>query len=145
MIRELLAGAVRGTVATVAMTVPMLVAPDAVMRRRPPKQITVRRLRKLRLDPRDEGERDALSTRAHLGLRTGMGSLFSVARAQLHPPGPAVLHGVAYGLGVWATSYKGWIPALGLLPPPERDRPGRQAVLVFAHVLYGGVLGALDR
>ena len=145
MIRELLAGAVRGTVATVAMTVPMLVAPDAVMGRRPPKQITVGMLRKLRPDPGNEGERNALSTLAHLGFGAGMGSLFSVARAQLHPPGPAVLHGVAYGLGVWATSYKGWIPALGLLPPPERDRPGRQGVLVFAHVLYGGVLGALDR
>ena len=135
----------RGAVATVAMSVPMLVAPDAVMGQRPPKKVTVGILSRLGLDPGDEGERNVLSVVAHLGFGSSLGSLFSVARARLDPPGPAVLHGLAYGLGIWATSYNGWIPALGLVPPPERDRPGRQGVLVLAHLVYGGVLGALDR
>ena len=134
----------RGTVATAAMSVPMLLAPDAVMGRRPPKQVTVSALRRLRLDPGDEGERNAASTLAHLGFGAGMGSLFSAARAQLRPPGPKVVQGVAYGLAIWALGYKGAIPALGILPPPEHDRPGRQPVMVLAHVVYGAVLGALE-
>lgn len=144
MIREIVGGAARGTVATVVMSIPMLVAPDLVMGRRPPKQVTVGMLGKLGLDPGDEGERNAASVLAHLGFGASMGSLFSVARARLHPPGPALLHGVVYGLGIWATSYNGWIPALGLLPDPDRDRPGRQGVMILAHALYGGVLGALE-
>ena len=145
MIRELLGGAARGTVATAVMSIPILAAPDLIMGRRPPKQVTVAMLAKLGLDPDEEDERNVASTLAHLGFGASMGSLFSVARARLHPPGPAVLHGLAYGLGIWAVSYNGWIPALGLLPQPERDRPGRQSVMLAAHLVYGGVLGALDR
>ena len=61
------------------------------------------------------------------------------------PRVPGWLVGAVYGLGVWAVSYKGWIPALGILPPPERDRPGRPVIMVAAHVVYGLVLGALVR
>jgi hypothetical protein len=115
------------------------------MGRRPPKKVAVGILDRLGLDPGGEGERNLVSALGHLGFGAGMGALFSAARSQLHPPGPAVVHGLAYGLGVWAMSYRGWIPALGILPPPERDRPGRQGVMIFAHLVYGGVLGALER
>ena len=36
------------------------------------------------------------------------------------------------------------MPALGALPPPDRDRPARQAVMLAVHLVYGSVLGALD-
>jgi hypothetical protein len=144
VIGQAVGGAVRGTVATVAMTVPMLLAPDEVMGRRPPKRVTVGILGRLGLDPGDEGERNLASTLAHLGFGASMGALFAVARARLHPPGPAVLHGVAYGVVVYLASYKGWVPALGVLPPPEHDHPARQQVIALAHVVYGAVLGALQ-
>ena len=70
--------------------------------------------------------------------------IFSFLR-RFGPRVPGWLVGVVYGLGVWAVSYKGWIPALGILPPPERDQPGRPVIMVAAHVVYGLVLGALVR
>ena len=36
-------------------------------------------------------------------------------------------------------------PALGILPPPEDDRPGRPAVMIAAHIVYGLTLGWLIR
>jgi hypothetical protein len=48
-------------------------------------------------------------------------------------------------LSVWALSYQGWVPALGILPPASRDQPGRQWTMVAAHVVYGVVLGAMER
>ena len=49
------------------------------------------------------------------------------------------------GLSVWAVSYQGWVPALGILPKASEDRPARPAVMVAAHVVYGAVLGALEQ
>ena len=144
LVRRAAAGAVRGVGATVAMSVPVLLAPDAVMGRRPPKHVAVGVLHRLGVDPGDEGERNVVSLLAHFGFGASMGSLFSVARSQLKPPGPALVHGLVYGACVWAVSYKGWIPALGILPPPDRDRPGRQGVMLLAHLIYGGVLGVLE-
>ena len=48
------------------------------------------------------------------------------------------------GEAVYAVSYAGWVPALGALPPADRDRPSRQLVMAAAHLVYGAVLGALD-
>lgn len=43
----------------------------------------------------------------------------------------------------WLVNYGGWIPVLGILPPPHRDRTDRQATMIVAHLVYGAVLGAL--
>src|SRR5687768_3494177 len=72
---------------------------------------------------------DPLSLVLHLGFGAAAGAL----RAALAPRSS----GVAFGLGVWAASYAGWAPALGLMPPPTRDRPGRPATMIIAHVIYG--------
>jgi hypothetical protein len=37
----------------------------------------------------------------------------------------------------------GWVPWLRIMPPADRDRPGRAETMLAAHWLYGGVLGAL--
>jgi hypothetical protein len=47
-----------------------------------------------------------------------------------------------FAIGIWAASYIGWIPALGLLPSPGQDNPRRAWTILTAHVIYGGVLGA---
>jgi hypothetical protein len=44
-------------------------------------------------------------------------------------------------------SFPAWtrrrLPALGLMPPPRRDRPGRPTAMIVAHLVYGTVLGSL--
>lgn len=76
----------------------------------------------------------------HAAYGAGLGALFSLWPSRKAPMG----HGALFGLGVWAGSYAGWVPAAGLLPRPRLDRPGRQATLIVGHALYGAVLGAVS-
>lgn len=143
---EAVLGSARGLVATVAMSVPMLAGGGAgIMGRQPPKRITDETVDSTGLEHAGETERHAAATAAHLAFGVSNGALFSVLRAHLRPPGPSVVHGLCYAVAVWAASYKGWVPALGALPPPEQDRPRRQRVIFLAHLVYGAVLGGLSR
>ncbi len=146
LFREAVSGSARGLVATVAMSLPMLAAGRAgAMGTLPPKRITEEAMESAGLEQAGETERNVASTAAHLGFGTSVGAVFYLLRARLRPPGPGVVHGLGYGLAVWAASYKGWVPALGILPPPESDEPGRRKTNVLAHVIYGAVLGLLVR
>ena len=142
--REAVRGLGRGVVATVVMSVPILLADRRKMGKPPPKRITEWFMARLGARPDSDTGRNLASTVAHLAFGATAGAVFSTARAVLRTPGPPLLHGLGYGVAVWASSYKGWIPALGILPPPEHDRPGRQRVIFVAHLVYGGVLGALE-
>ncbi|MCU1692974.1 MAG: hypothetical protein JWM64_2065, partial [Frankiales bacterium] len=73
----------------------------------------------------------------------GFGAALGAVAAVLPGRGPA--QGVAVALAAYAASYQGWVPALGILPPATDDEPGRPAVMVAAHVVYGAVLGRLLR
>ncbi len=59
-------------------------------------------------------------------------------------PDSSVLAGVLFGGAVWAVSYVGVMPSLGLYPWPREDRPSRVAVMIGAHLVYGGVAAAPD-
>jgi hypothetical protein len=107
----------------------------------PPTLIARTTLRKAGVDRPSEAA-GILAPLAHLGFGTAAGAAFGIL-ARSVPRVPSRLLGVVFGLAIWAVSYKGWIPALGILPPPEDDRPGRPAVMIAAHVIYGLVLGSL--
>ncbi|GGK97107.1 hypothetical protein Sme01_35470 [Sphaerisporangium melleum] len=84
-----------------------------------------------------------LGALAHFAFGAGCGGLFALALARREP---RVAAGVAYGLAIWAVSYQGWVPGLGIMPPVHRDRPGRQAIMAAGHVVYGTALAlALHR
>jgi hypothetical protein len=53
--------------------------------------------------------------------------------------------GTAYGLLVWAGSYLGWIPAVDILHPAIRHPRDRVAIMLAAHVVWGGGTGLLTR
>ncbi len=142
--RTALGGAGRGVIATVVMSVPMLVwSRRAAGGTVPPKRITAEVTDAAGVEPDTQAGLDVASTFAHLGFGSSMGAGFSMLQRLLRPPGPTVAHGLAYGLGVWAVSYKGWVPALGIMPPAQEDRPDRQRMNILAHLVYGAVLGAL--
>ncbi len=91
------------------------------------------------------GAPGALAVALHFAFGAGVGALFGVLHAQLparvrrHP----ALSGAAYATLVWAVSYQGWVPALGILPPATRDAPGRPATMLLAHWVYGATLGVV--
>jgi len=155
--RALLLGAAAGAGATIAMSGVMLVAQRAgLLGRSPPRHIVERTLGWLGLrHETSRNERQLLTAVAHLGFGATQGALYAVIEQRLgrrsqrssglRPRKPSATTGVPFGLLVWAASYVGWIPALGILPRPSRDRPGRPTSMVLAHVVYGAALATLLR
>jgi hypothetical protein len=134
-------GAGYGVAATAVMTGWMLLAKKlGLMGQLPPEKITANFLRHLGVRPRTP-VREVATTAGHFGYGAALGTLFQLGRRAL--PGPAPLWGALFGVGVWTVSYAGWLPAVSLMPPPGRDRPGRQVSTLIGHVIFGAVLGSL--
>jgi hypothetical protein len=134
-------GAAYGMAATAVMTGWMLLAKKmGLMGQLPPEKITENFLRYLGVRPRTP-LREAATTAGHFGYGAGLGTLFQLGGRVI--PGPAPLRGALFGAAVWAVSYAGWLPAVGLMPPPDLDRPGRQAATLIGHLIFGAVLGGL--
>jgi hypothetical protein len=126
MMRELVNGAVSGTLATAAMSTVMVAGEKAgLMHGQPPKHI-VRGLLPGSERRRKKGE----------GVLGAFGLLSRKRRGRM----PL---GVGYALLIWVVSYAGWAPRLSALPPLERDDPGRQTVMAAGHVVYGATLAFL--
>ncbi len=82
----------------------------------------------------------------HLGYGAGAGAVYSgMAGALDNSP----LAGATYGLVVWAGSYFGLMPVLGLHEPATRHPWRRNAMMAAAHLVWGVSLAAglrgLDR
>lgn len=136
-------GALAGGAATIAMSAWMLLAQRlGIEAGQPPERIVEAALDAAEVD-RSETMENAVASVSHLGFGGSCGVAYRWLRRRFPTPGHPVLHGIGFGLGVYAASYAGWIPALGILPPPHHDQRGRQLTMVAAHVVYGAVLGWL--
>jgi hypothetical protein len=109
----------------------------------PPEKITARLLDRAGWKSRSRRSQDLLSALLHLGFGGAGGALFALAERRPHPPLPTVPAGILFGGAVWLVSYQGWVPALRIMAPPSRDRPGRPQAMLAAHLVYGAVLGAV--
>ncbi len=143
-IRAILDGALGGVVGTAGMSAFMLAAGKAgLMGEHPPDTIAGATLDAVGIHTRDEEDQDALATLLHFGFGIGSGMLFGVLHRRLPFRVPAVLHGMLFASTIWVTSYQGWIPALGIMPPASEDRPDRPRVMYLAHLIFGALLGAI--
>ncbi|MEV4223022.1 DUF6789 family protein [Nonomuraea sp. NPDC049725] len=139
MMRDLVNGAVSGTLATVAMSGVMVAGEKAgLMRGQPPKHIA-RGLLPGSKHRRKPGE-GVLGALAHLGFGAGAGAAFALLTRGRTRRAPLA---VGYALTIWVVSYSGWAPRLSQLPPIGRDAPGRPAVMAAGHVVYGTTLAFL--
>ena len=140
----LVRGAAAGAAATVPMSAVMLGAGKlGLMGQQPPEAITRRAVAEaVGTEPTGTAS-NVLSSLAHLGFGAGSGAVYGLLPRPAAVPAP--LAGVAFALGVWTASYRGWVPRFGALPHADYDRRDRVAVMVGAHVVFGAVLGALDR
>ncbi len=137
-------GALAGIVATAAMSLLMLAARRAgLMGSLPPTKISGRLLSSVRVR-RTPGRRTVTAVALHFGFGAGAGALFGLLRKGPLGRPPRVLCGLVFGTGVWLISYMGWVPALGIMEPAHRDRPGRPQSMLAAHWVYGAVLGGLS-
>jgi hypothetical protein len=146
LLTDLLVGTLAGFVATVPMTVAM-----ELMHRRlpakeryplPPREITMEIAEEAGVkEEMDEPERLGATLAAHFGYGAATGALYAplARRAQL----PPVVGGATYGLVVWAGSYLGLLPALGILRPATEHPARRNALMIAAHLVWGAVTGVL--
>ena len=140
--RSALVGAGAGAAATVAMSAVMGVF-DAigVLESQPPREITSRTLTKAGVshDP-ESAPHNIVSALSHLAFGAIAGAAYAPLEDEV--TAPPIASGVAWATGVWATSYLGFLPALGLQPPPRSNAP-RLVPMLVAHWVYGAVLGAI--
>ncbi len=140
----ILRGALSGIVATVPMTVPIIVARrTGLISTTPPVQISANIAARTPLLPerRHEGF-PATWIVAHFGYGAACGTVYALAAPAL-PPVPAV-KGLIFGELVWAVSYLGYLPAMKLYPAPDDDASPRTAVMIVAHAVFGLALGHLE-
>lgn len=139
-----LAGAIGGVLGTVAHTVVMFTWFRFLPRREqyplPPREITTQALHRAGWAHSlgETGQR--LATWAgHFTYGALGGMLFApfVPRQKYR----ATASGCLYGVAVWAASYQGWIPMLGLLKPASEHPPARNAMMIAAHLAWGSVTG----
>lgn len=147
-------GFASGVAATAAMSVVMFAAQKAGLTGRlPPSKITDAMLSFARVRPFvPSPARKALAAANHLAFGGVSGALFGLGHALLTRPreprvraprGAGVAAGIAFGTTVWALSYAGWVPALGIMRSPKNDRAGRPTSMLIAHWVYGAVLAKL--
>lgn len=147
MLERLLQGALAGLTATAPMTAAMEWGADQLPRREryplPPRLITERLAKQTGAARHlNDSETMALTVAAHFGYGAAMGALYgAVTPRQLSGP----TTGVAFGLGVWAASYLGLLPALGILKPATEHPARRNLLMIGAHVVWGSAVGAAMR
>lgn len=133
-----LRGALAGTVATLPMSLFMLGAQKAgLMGKQPPEHITESFLDRIGIRKRPDEAEDVLAALNHFVFGAVGGAIYGLVRRERVPEVP---QGMAFGLAMWAASYKGWVPAAGIMPDPDHDRPGRPTAMIAAHLLFGGAL-----
>jgi uncharacterized membrane protein YagU involved in acid resistance len=107
----------------------------------PPRQITrnvVRPRRFYRLSPEKQ---TALTLLLHFFFGALAGSAYGAVEEKV--PLQDSVKGPLAGVVVWAGSYLGWIPALGILPPATEHPWRRNVMMIAAHLVWGMVLGEL--
>lgn len=86
-------------------------------------------------------ERPPATLAAHFGYGAAMGGLYHAVVPEAQR---GVGTGIAYGVGVWAGSYLGMLPATGLYSPATEHPRERTLLMVAAHVVWGAALGSLS-
>jgi uncharacterized membrane protein YagU involved in acid resistance len=143
---RVLVGAIAGALATVPMTVfwetmhPRLAGEPP--RPLPPREVAEGLAVKAGIH-RDLSERDFQDAALllHFAYGTVTGAMFGL----LAPKRPAagLATGMLFGVGVWAGSYLGWLPAFGVRQPIEYDPPTRTRLLIASHLVWGGSTGLI--
>ena len=108
----------------------------------PPHEVTRKTLKVAGLEQIDEAHHDKATVAGHFGYGAVTGTLYPVVNKL---PLPRLLKDVLFGLGVWAASYLGWIPAIGLLGSATKRPRSRNALMIIAHMIWGVATGGLFR
>jgi hypothetical protein len=108
----------------------------------PPREITDEvRERSGLLSEADEPAALFTTLAGHFAYGAAAGTLLGGVRSS--SAGAAAGRGALFGLGVWLASYLGLLPALRLLKPATEHPKRRSALMIAAHLVWGGCAGLL--
>ncbi len=137
---DVIRGVIGGLAGTVAMSAAMVATrvTGAMRRQVPPREIAANAEDAIGLlDHLSVPEFEASWKAQHLAYGMAAGVAYALIRRKI--PLPAPVAGPAFGAALWAFGYAGWLPALGLYPPPTEDTSDRIASMIVHHLIYGTV------
>ena len=145
---KIISGAISGFAATAPMTAAMLLMhrmlPPPQRYALPPRKVTMRFAKAVGVKQEmSEPQRKAATIAAHFGYGAAMGGIYSTFADKV--PAPRVVTGIGWGLIVWAASYLGLLPGLGLHESATDHPTERNWLMVIAHVIWGASLGAMTQ
>jgi uncharacterized membrane protein YagU involved in acid resistance len=80
---------------------------------------------------------------AHFSYGAATGAIYKLlASGRTRDP---VASGMTWGMLVWAGSYLGYLPVLGIRRPATEDPWQRNVTMIAAHLVWGSALGLLAR
>lgn len=142
MSAPLLGPALAGVAATFAMSAWMRAFEGAASARPlghlPPRRIGDRILAAVGAEAVSPKQRKIFATLGHYGYGGLMGAVFPKLRQ-----GHLVQSAPAFGVGVRAASYVGWLPAIGLHSSPRHMNLQRNISLFVGHIVWGKTFAAL--
>ena len=147
-VSSLMSRALAGFIGTIPMTIFMLLMhrllPNWQKYALPPEAITHELSERIDLDKyMNKQQLLAATLVSHFGYGTVMGMLYGMMMYRLSLS--TMVKGILWGLAVWAVSYLGLLPALGISQSAEKEPWKRIALMIGAHVIWGASLGAIER
>lgn len=131
-----------GAVAGFLATLPMTGAMSGLHRHLPPRDrypLPPRLLTEQMVATQPEAVQRRATALAHYAYGAASAALYPLYAE--HLGGRSIAGAAGFGVLVWAGSYMGWIPALGLLAPASRHPAPRVALMIAAHALWGAATG----
>ena len=146
--RKLLKGALAGFIATAPMSISMVLGWRLLPKREkyhlPPRLITEEITERVGIEDHvNENELIGLTIFSHFGYGAAFGAAYALFEQQI--PIHSSLKGALAGVLLWAGSYLGWLPAMGILTPATRHPWRRNLLMIVAHVIWGVTLGEAVR
>jgi hypothetical protein len=143
LLKSVAAGAAAGFASTVAMQGLMAaskqVAPEVLPPiKQDPGEFMVEQAEKI-LAPETREEVPEIAEKATaITLAFGYGMTAGALYAALRSDAKNILvEGTVLGLSTWAAGYLGWLPALDLMPPLNKQNAKQIAGPVISHVIFG--------
>ncbi len=137
-----------GILATGPMTLAMFLLqkklPETQKSPLPPATLTSQITAKLGIDQRlSTYRREDLTMLAHFGYGAAAGILFAFIQKKIR--GGSVPMGLAFGLGVWGTSYLGLTPLLKMRANAYDMPANRNTLMILAHLVWGLSLSTAEK
>lgn len=140
--------AIAGMIATLPMTLFMLlmgrILPKWQHYNLPPEALTDELAERAGVKEHlDKPKRVATALMAHVGYGATTGMLYPLFAKNVSFP--SIIKGIVFGLGVWAVSYLGLLPALQMKTTAQQEPLQRNLLMIAAHIIWGATLGITEQ